>query len=135
MAPKVCPIVSRMSDGTPELLAFQHPSAGRQFVKGGINDGESPSEAALRELEEESGIVASPDPVEVGEVRIGSNVWHFFAVKAEGVPDRWDYQTRDDFGHVFSFFWHPLGKDLDEEWHPQFHRALEVIRRSFASDT
>ncbi|MGK9264493.1 NUDIX domain-containing protein [Sinorhizobium meliloti] len=39
-----------------EVLAFRHPSAGNQFVKGTIQQGEQPRDAAKRELLEESGL-------------------------------------------------------------------------------
>jgi len=55
MREKVCPVVHQQVDGVLEVLAFRHPSAGNQFVKGTIEDGEPPPTAALRELREESG--------------------------------------------------------------------------------
>lgn len=129
MAQKVCPVVYRVSDGFTEILAFHHPSAGKQFVKGGIEAGETALHAAIRELNEESGITPESDLIDLGEATIGPAVWHFFALTADDLPQRWSHQTQDDFGHIFSFFWHPVAKDLDEEWHPFFHEALEVIRR------
>ena len=130
MAHKVCPVVIRASNGNVEVLAFRHPSAGKQLVKGTIEEGESPAQAAIRELAEESGIATVTGMVGLGEALIGSTLWHFFSVTTECLPDRWEHRTQDDFGHVFSFFWHPLAEDLNEEWHPQFRDALEVIRRS-----
>ncbi|WP_410001350.1 NUDIX domain-containing protein [Rhizobium leguminosarum] len=40
-----------------EILAFTHPSAGNQFVKGTVEEGERPQDAAARELREESGLL------------------------------------------------------------------------------
>lgn len=111
-----------------EILAFRHPSAGKQFVKGGIKEGEAASVAALRELAEESGVTIVSGVHTLGSGRIGEAVWHFFAVTADSLPDRWVHQTDDDLGHVFEFFWHPLAEDLDDGWHRQFHDALNVIR-------
>lgn len=132
MALKVFPVVFRISAGRAELLAFRHPSAGNQFVKGSVVDGELPRQAAVRELREESGISVAADVLDLREAIIGeqSNVWHIFALAVAGLPERWEHQTEDDFGHAYSFFWHPLDDDLDEEWHPQFHEALRVIRSS-----
>ncbi len=132
MPQKVCPVVFRLVDGDAQLLSFRHPSAGNQFVKGTVKEGELASEAAIRELEEESGIATHLILVELGRAPIGKRgtIWHFFGAEVEGLPERWEHQTRDDFGHVFSFFWHPLSSDLDENWHPDFHEALRVIRRS-----
>jgi hypothetical protein len=47
----------------------------------------------------------------------------------EGLPDCWEHPTLDNFSHLFSFFWHPLSDDLDEQWHAQFHETFQVIRR------
>ena len=99
-------------------------------MKGGIKDNETSLHAALRELEEESGIKAQAPNLDIGQASIGSGDWHFFAFEIEGLPEQWDHKTHDDYGHVFSFFWHPLLADLDDEWHPQFHDALAVIRSS-----
>ena len=55
---KACPVVIR-GQGAIEILAFEHPLAGLQLVKGMIEPGESSRDAALRELREESGLIAS----------------------------------------------------------------------------
>jgi len=47
---KACPVVLRVSKEILEVLAFIHPSAGKQFVKGTIENGETPQQAAEREL-------------------------------------------------------------------------------------
>jgi 8-oxo-dGTP pyrophosphatase MutT (NUDIX family) len=127
---KACPIVFRVVKGRREVLAFQHPSAGRQFVKGTIESQESPAEAAVRELKEESGLLLPTPMVSVGQCQIGPerNLWHFFYAEAKGLPDRWSHHTADDHGHVFEFFWHPLDTQLDAHWHPIFHEAYEIIR-------
>jgi 8-oxo-dGTP pyrophosphatase MutT (NUDIX family) len=54
-ADKVCPIVFR-DVSMRQILAFEHPRAGVQLVKGYIEPGETVRAAALRELAEESGI-------------------------------------------------------------------------------
>lgn len=130
MAKKVCPVVFRIRGGEIEVLAFRHPSAGKQFVKGGIEGNETSLHAALRELEEESGIKAEAPILNIGRASVGSAVWHFLAFEIDGIPEHWDHKTHDDFGHVFSFFWHPLAADLDGEWHLQFHETFAVIRGS-----
>ncbi|MDC0913371.1 NUDIX domain-containing protein [Paracoccaceae bacterium] len=56
---KVCPIVSRCSNATGEILMFRHPLAGIKLVKGTFEPAENPANAARRELFEESGLVAS----------------------------------------------------------------------------
>lgn len=129
MQAKVCPVITRVSGGRLEILAFEHPSAGKQLVKGSIEAGESPMLAAARELEEESGVRAS-DFAPVGETRIGGTLWYFFAAHVSGLADAWEHQTMDDHGHQFRFFWHPLDQAPDKEWHRQFHEALAFIRQA-----
>jgi len=54
---KACPVVWHPCARGLGGLAFEHPLAGLQLVKSSIEPGETPQAAALRELEEESGIV------------------------------------------------------------------------------
>lgn len=128
-AEKACPIVVRLHNGQREVLAFTHPSAGNQFVKGTIETGESTLEAAVRELWEESGIRADTPLISLGFLSIGENhqPWHFFKYLSSGLPQTWSHQTEDDFGHTFTFFWHPLDKPLDQQWHLIFHEAFEFF--------
>ena len=52
---KVVPILLRRRERL-EILAFRHPQAGTQLVKGTLENGEKAEDATLRELAEESGI-------------------------------------------------------------------------------
>lgn len=54
-ADKSCPVVLRGRE-TLEILAFEHPLAGLQLVKGSVEPGEPTDLAAIRELKEEAGI-------------------------------------------------------------------------------
>ena len=123
---KACAIVLRLKNDKPEVLAFVHPSAGKQFVKGTIEAGESPLQAAIRELREESGLQPDMPLISIGTLPIGDSHqrWHFFKCMSLGLPENWSHQTEDDFGHKFAFFWHPLRKPLDQDWHPNFHEAF-----------
>ncbi|WP_374834663.1 NUDIX domain-containing protein [Paenochrobactrum pullorum] len=55
MIEKACPVVFRTSRHGLEVLAFIHPLAGKQFVKGTVEDAETARYAAEQELREESG--------------------------------------------------------------------------------
>jgi hypothetical protein len=49
----------------------------------------------------------------------------------EGVlPDTWDYDTHDDGGHVFSFFWQPLDAPLNDKWNRMYSDAFEYIKKA-----
>lgn len=128
---KACAVPYRWNENAIEILAFHHPLAGKQFVKGSIEPNESIISAAARELLEEGGVNLETLTC-IGSARIGSPTvqWHFCIFDGNGLPDAWDYKTRDDGGRVFSFFWHPLSQDLDEGWHPIFHQAFQFIRQA-----
>jgi 8-oxo-dGTP pyrophosphatase MutT (NUDIX family) len=53
---KVTAFVTRESERGRELLVFRHPSAGVQLPAGTVEPGETPEEAVLRELSEETGL-------------------------------------------------------------------------------
>jgi 8-oxo-dGTP pyrophosphatase MutT (NUDIX family) len=53
---KVTAFILRQGPGGPDLLLFEHPSAGIQVPTGTVEEGEDPQVAALREGREESGL-------------------------------------------------------------------------------
>jgi 8-oxo-dGTP pyrophosphatase MutT (NUDIX family) len=129
MSEKACPIVVRTRNHRTEVLAFVHPTAGKQFVKGTIETNEAPLVAAERELREESGVTPPSPMTFLGTQRIGAErqLWHFFLCAHSGLPDAWEHRTEDDYGHTFAFFWHPLDALLDRDWHPIFHEAYSFF--------
>ncbi|WP_193075571.1 NUDIX hydrolase [Pseudomonas sp. FME51] len=127
---KSCPVVLRNREEI-EILAFQHPIAGLQLVKGTIEPGENPREAAVRELAEEAGILAVEITSDLGlwKSDYQDQIWSFHLCKvAHETPDKWVYHTADDGGHDFNFFWNPLAKPVSSEWHEVFQGALAFIR-------
>lgn len=134
---KACPIVLRRRADRLDILAFRHPLAGLQLVKGKIDAGEGPVEAALRELHEESGIDHARFDRYLGEVRVGDagKVWHLVICRADELPERWVHHCNDDGGHDFAFFWHPLDAPLSEDWHPAFKQVLDVVRSELLPET
>ena len=133
---KVCPLLLRRRRGKLQILAFRHPRAGRQIVKGTLEEGEEPAAAVLRELTEESGI---DDAVVVASVGLFldpecSQRWHIFLCRvAHALPDEWSFYTSDGGGHTFAFFWHNLDETPGEEWYPLFQRALAWIGAQLGS--
>lgn len=135
---KACPVVLRHSLNTNhqllEILAFKHPLAGFQLVKGTIEQGELPAQAAVRELFEEAGIKACVNG-HLGnqEIEATGQIWHFYqCVVSNELPDQWQFYTQDDNGHLFEFFWYPLvmnSHPANHDWHPMFQQALLFLQQ------
>lgn len=129
--PKVAPVVLRHREEL-EILAFRHPRAGTQLVKGTWEDGESAEAASLRELAEESGIENATIVKSLGHLPFRSvrQHWHFYLCHVPAkLPDRWTFFTQDGGGHLFDFFWHELKEPPGRGWHADFRRALTYLRR------
>ena len=130
---KACAIVLR---GRDELLVFDHPRGGVEFVKGNIEPQETPQQAALRELEEESGIRRVRIEHDLGFWGSGfkDQVWSFHLCAVDRpLPDEWVHRTTDGGGLDFRFYWHSLDQDAGVEWRPVFRRALQFVRTGIAS--
>ena len=56
MIQKVTAFIIRKKGKSPQLLLFEHPHAGIQIPAGTVEEGETPQEAILRELREETGL-------------------------------------------------------------------------------
>src|SRR5690349_10323131 len=127
---KVCPVILRQQGDTWQILAFRHPKAGTQLIKGTLEAGEQPEEGVLRELAEESGIDQATVLEKIGELDIHETeqYWHIFLCQPIGIlQEEWSFFTTDGGGHIFQFFWHGLDEKLDETWHPIFRSALAFI--------
>ncbi len=121
MRPRVAAyVIRRLGDGV-ELLVFDHegiPEAGTQVPAGGIRPTESRKEAVLREVKEETGLVAvrvvtelgiieSPHPAS-GQSR-QTSYWVLEA--AEELPSEWRHVVAsddEDGGMVFLCRWESL---------------------------
>ncbi|MHA4815543.1 NUDIX hydrolase [Streptomyces aculeolatus] len=112
--------VIRNRPGGPELLVFDHrdhPRAGTQVPAGGVEPGELLTEAALREVAEETGAAAvtlgaalavqqSPHP-HTGEPQITV----YFQARTRETRDDWMHTVAsldEDRGMVFRCFFIPL---------------------------
>lgn len=135
-ADKVCAVLVREKSGRKEIIAFRHPRAGLQLVKGTIEPGELPEDAALRELAEESGIANARVVRDLGwsDAIAPEQRWHFVLLDAPEQPARWIYMAPDDGGHILSFFWFDLDQMVSSEWHESFANALRYIRVALAGD-
>ncbi|NKB67379.1 MAG: NUDIX domain-containing protein [Candidatus Latescibacteria bacterium] len=130
---KACPVILRLTpQGQTQILAFTHPSAGKQLVKGTIEPGEAPADATLRELAEESGITQAKISQDLGPFEVGPphQLWYAFLCQTGDLPDAWTFFTADGGGLEFGFFWHPLEEPADDGWRFIFGQALDRIRRA-----
>lgn len=134
MIEKVCPFILRTNTLKQiEILVFQHPVAGIQIVKGTLERQEPILDAAIRELFEESGIIRHLEHCTyIGQCQIASTPWHFIAINIQdlNLSEQWDYQTLDDYGHMFSFFWLPVPHIMtlnDSQIHPKYLDAICYI--------
>ncbi|MDH0563567.1 NUDIX hydrolase [Acinetobacter courvalinii] len=128
---KVVPVILRHQVHGLEILAFQHPLAGFQLVKGTIEQDEQYEQAAIRELFEESGAIAEPNPKFIGNFKLKSNQqdWYFYLCELRtDLAETWIHHCRDDGGLDFEFFWYLLDQQPDDHWHETFKEALCFIK-------
>lgn len=132
---KTCPIVLRKVNSQIQILAFRHPLAGNQIVKGTVEAGESLIQAAARELKEESGITAIANTyLGTWDAEYKNQIWGMHLMQVKGkLPESWTHTALDDGGHDFQFFWQDLNQTLDDQWHPVFVRAIDFIKQSIVS--
>ncbi len=94
-------------DGGGRIFVAQridNPSAAWQMPQGGIDAGESPRQAALRELQEEVG-------TDKAEILAESRNWWRYDLPAERVPQLWDGRYRGQEQRWFALRF--LGEDAD----------------------
>ena len=129
---RACPVVLRINNNQLELLAFKHPKGSNQLVKGNINKGEPLESACIRELAEESGIQAQVvRQIGVWDSNFKNQIWGFCLMHYEGLqPDTWEFDTHDDGGHIFSFFWQPLNSQLNDSWNEVYTNAFQYIKNA-----
>ncbi|HCZ9266004.1 TPA: NUDIX domain-containing protein [Vibrio alginolyticus] len=105
--------------------------AGVQLVKGTLElTDDSFESAALRELKEESGISKVSNTKYLGSWESGfqNQQWHFVLCETEEkLPNCWSFNTKDDGGHEFNFFWCKLGERADFKCHKVFSDAIKQI--------
>lgn len=127
---KACPVILRRNKNKLDLLAFQHPDGSFQLVKGNIKKGEPLDTACARELHEESGINAVVSrQLGTWQPALKNQTWGFCLMHYEGIlPDTWHFDTKDDGGHRFNFFWQPLDSPLRGNWKKVSKEAFYFIK-------
>lgn len=148
MIHKAAACVVRQAKRGPELLVFRHPLAGVQIPKGSVDPGEDHEDAALRELEEESGITDARVLRNVGrhEIEVGTGptesgplqlqIWHTFLVTSDAdLPDTWSHHVTGsevEEGLVFDYFWLPVEEAraaFVSRFHPSIDFVVEAVSR------
>ena len=132
---KACPVVLRSNKNDIEILAFIHPLAGNQLVKGTIELGETLEDACIRELEEEAGLKAQViEKIGVWNANHENQEWGFCLMECEAeLSETWEYFTLDDGGHIFKFFWQPISSTLNSEWHSVYKEAIKFIHQAIGN--
>ncbi|WP_170156970.1 NUDIX domain-containing protein [Roseimicrobium gellanilyticum] len=130
-----------------ELLVFEHPLAGRQIPKGTIESGEDPSLAALRELEEESGIKAAGILSRIAKMEILRTTslyphkevprlesWHLYHLEVPQevtTREHWVHAAEgsaDEQGLPFAYFWFPIESSFESFEH-YWHEVLLAVQK------
>ena len=130
---KVVPVITRRRHQKHELLVFQHPTEAVQLVKGTVEPGEELEAAALRELEEESGVKEAVISTKIGEKHFEfkdeKQHWHFYSIEvSETLRDQWDHFAQEEEGMWFKLFWQDIDEPLDTPWPEVFDAARRLIR-------
>lgn len=137
MMNKVCPVILRKKDQILEVLLFKHPTAGIQLVKGTIEKSERIFQAAIRELYEESGIVVEKQHCyDWGSHQISNQTWYFIFcdTSSQNLKDQWSYETLDDYGYRFEFFWQNINACNIPDLPFKYAQALDLIRQKMNLD-
>ncbi|WP_078394158.1 NUDIX hydrolase [Shouchella patagoniensis] len=107
--------ITRMNQGEKQLLVFRHSveEAGIQIPKGTIKSGETPYEAVIREMAEETGLVEFLSVKKVAEDcwKADDGTRHerfFYEMQINTAEDEWTISPTgggEEEGITFSYFW------------------------------
>lgn len=119
MIPKVLAYIIQYN----QILTFRHrdyPEAGIQVPAGTVDPGESPEEAVLREVREESGIKGLHIQEKIGVYSYfheQKKEWQerhvFVLISNNSLPEQWTHTVSsgtDDKGLVFEYEWIPIAE-------------------------
>jgi putative (di)nucleoside polyphosphate hydrolase len=118
---KVFAYVVRSRGPTWELLGFatHEEEVGYEVPKGAVESGETPVEAAQRELHEETGIAEALAWSKLGRTRWRDEDQYFFFAKIDSeLPDRFEHVVTgdgDDRGLRYRYSWLQVSSDLSRD--------------------
>lgn len=141
---KAVAAVVRVGATGEELLVFTHPFSGVQIPKGTIEPDEPIVAAALRELEEESGLRLPATPRHIGTWQrqiIGPgkdgtiteiHPWHVCLIEtSQPLPEAWTHiatGSPDEEGLAFAYHWLTIDMSLADRLHPLFAQVIAMLR-------
>lgn len=141
---KVCACVVRHGGNGPEVLVFDHPSAGTQLPKGTLDPHEDAAGGVLRELAEETGVVAVELVAQFGRwVRfVGAgpdekgamerHEWELFLIRpTSSLPTSWTHAavgSAEEAGKMFRCRWVPIDEGLPAALHPLFTPVIGKLQ-------
>lgn len=104
----------------PQLLVFSSlEEPGYEVPKGAVEAGETPLQAAERELEEETGLSEAVLIGELGITWYGQEKQHFYLLEAaDGLPSTFEHQVTGeggDQGFCYQFLWLDIGPGLADQ--------------------
>ncbi|MDX8047149.1 NUDIX domain-containing protein [Gracilibacillus sp. S3-1-1] len=107
--------VTRWRHGKRQVLVFRHsiPAAGIQIPKGTVKEGETPLQAVVREMKEETGLEAfkvvrflTEDDWNADDGAVHHRF--FYEMEVAVTPDEWDFRPvggGEEEGLTFHYFW------------------------------
>lgn len=146
---KACISLWRPAARGLEILAFRHPLAGSQLVKGTHEVAETIQQTALRELNEEAGLSLDQLQPSLGSIHLllptnaqqieslELQTWHLFLEPAPAdLADQWSHLASgspQEEGLNFDFFWQDLGSAAEnKDFAPIFQGVMQRFQQHLA---
>jgi 8-oxo-dGTP pyrophosphatase MutT (NUDIX family) len=132
--------IIRLNLAGPELLVFDSlEEPGLEVPKGSAQPGETPTQVAVREVEEESGLTGLTLIAELGVTLWQDEEQHFFLFRANGpLPDQFDHVVTGqdgDRGMRYQFKWIAVTPALDQALVQGSNRFVRELLAALEEDT